>query len=108
VSPDELAMQRHNRVRELILRAACTRYPQSLDSEELRANLADRGYPMRTRDLDFYLAYLKEREYLRLEKKPQYEITLITITARGIDALDRRIDDCAIGSGPSVGFGETH
>lgn len=101
MSPDELALQRHNRVRELILRAACRTYPNSLDSELLRATLANLGYPMDKNDLAFYLAYLSdpERSYLRMDEKPEYNIKLITITSRGIDALDGRIRDCAIGCG---------
>ena len=101
MSPDEIANQRHNRVRELILRAACRYYPQSLDSELLRATLANLGYPMDQKDLAFYLAYLSdpERGYLKVDEKKDFRIALVTITSRGIDALDGRIKDCAIGCG---------
>ncbi len=99
MSPDELANQRHNRVRELILRAACRVYPQSLDSELLRATMATLGYAMSREDLCFYLSYLQERGYLKIDDKPEYKIRLVTITAHGIDALDKRIEDNSIGCG---------
>jgi len=99
MSPDELANQRHNRVRELILRTTCQVYPNPIDSELLRATLANLGYPMDGDDLCFYLSYLQERGYVRIDEKRQFRIRMVAITARGIDALDRRIEDCAIGCG---------
>lgn len=99
MSPDEMANQRRNRVRELILRSACRYYPNPLDSELLRANLANLGYPMDREGLRFYLSYLQERGYMTLDEKRQHKILLVKITSTGIDALDGRIKDCAIGCG---------
>ena len=96
---DEKDIQRHNRVRQLILRAACPCYPNPLDSQLLRATLANLGYPMDDKDLRFYLAYLAERGFVRIEDRKAYGITLVTITASGIDVLDGRVKDCSIGCG---------
>lgn len=91
--------QRHNRVRQLILRIAAPTYPHPIDSELIRATLATLGYPMDARDLCYYLAYLTERGYLRMEEKKDYSIRLVWITVAGIDVMDGRTKDCSIGCG---------
>jgi hypothetical protein len=92
-----LDSQRHNRVRQLILRIASPVYPNALDAQLLRATLGTLGYPMSDHDLGFYLAYLKEKGYVRLDDKPEFGICLVTITAQGIDVMDGRIKDACIG-----------
>jgi len=89
--------QKHNRVRQLILRIAAPNYPNALDETLLRATLGTLGYPMSEDDLNFYLSYLAEKGYVRLDHKPKYGICLVTITAQGIDVMDGRIKDVSIG-----------
>jgi hypothetical protein len=93
---DEFSNKRHNMVRRHILTIAAKSYPRPIDSELLRATLATLGYPMDGHALEFYVSYLAEKECLKVEKKEAFEITLITITARGIDAMDGRLRDCGI------------
>jgi len=95
----ELDKEKHNRVRQLILRIACPSYPNALDAQLVRVTLATLGYPMDEKDLRFYLAYLQERGYITVDEKREYGILLVTITAAGIDVLDGRTKDCAIGCG---------
>lgn len=59
--------------------------------------MADLGYPMDEDSLASYLAYLKERGYVRVEKRPAFDITLVSITADGMDVLDGRIEDRGVG-----------
>lgn len=93
---DEAANLRHNMVRRHILTIAAKSYPLPVDSELLRATLATLGYPMDAHALEFYVSYLEEKGCLKIEKKESYRITLIAITARGIDAMDGRLRDCGI------------
>jgi len=44
-----------------------------------------------------YLHYLEERGYVRVEKRPAFDITLVSITADGLDVLDGRIEDRGVG-----------
>jgi hypothetical protein len=93
---DEAANLRHNMVRRHILTIAAKSYPLPIDSELLRATLATLGYPMDERALEFYVSYLAEKECLKIEKHSSFRITLISITARGIDAMDGRMRDCGV------------
>lgn len=93
---DEIANARHNMTRRHILTIAAKCYPRPVDAELLRATLATLGYPMRAETLEFYLAYLEEKQCLKIERKEAYGIVLVTITARGIDAIDGRVKDCGI------------
>jgi hypothetical protein len=93
---DEFANARHNMVRRHILTIAAKSYPLPVDSELLRATLATLGYPMDEHALEFYVSYLAEKECLKIEKHGSFRITLISITARGIDAMDGRLRDCGI------------
>jgi hypothetical protein len=93
---DELANVRHNMMRRHILTIAAKAYPRSVDSELLRATMATLGYPMDSHTLDFYLNYLAEKSCLTLDRKEGFGITLVRITAYGIDAMDGRVKDCGI------------
>jgi len=44
-----------------------------------------------------YLAYLEERGYVVVEQKDDFEITLVKITADGLDVLDGRTSDVGVG-----------
>jgi hypothetical protein len=63
----------------------------------LRKSLADIGYPMDHEKLMSYLAYLKERDYVNVEERKQFGIVLVSVTAKGLDVLDGRIEDVGIG-----------
>jgi hypothetical protein len=93
---DEAANARHNMVRRHILTIAAKSYPRPIDFELLRATMGTLGYPMTASALEFYLAYLVERNCLTVERKETFNITMITITAHGIDAMDGRVKDCGI------------
>ena len=88
---------RRNRIRKLILEALAPGYPNPLDALILRQTLATVGYPMTGESLASYLAYLEERGYVVVEQKDDFEITLVKITADGLDVLDGRTSDVGVG-----------
>ena len=88
---------KYNRIRKLILEALAPDYPNPLDTLLIRQTLSNMGYPMTAADLTAYLAYLKERGYVILENRQEYNISLAAITADGLDVLDGRIQDRGVG-----------
>jgi len=95
----EMNAERHNRIRLLILKVLAPEYPKTVDSVILRRCLSNFGYPMDAEKLCSYLAYLQERDYVRVEEKKKFDIVMVSITATGLDVLDGRIDDPGIGVG---------
>ncbi len=81
---------KHDRIRKLILDALAKQYPNVLDTVVLRRYLATFGYPMTHGDLSAYIAYLKEKELVKEDRRPG-DIVMVSITSRGIDVLDERI-----------------
>ena len=47
--------------------------------------------------LTSYLAYLDEKGCVRMERKKQFDITLVTIRAKGLDVLDGRVECVGVG-----------
>jgi len=88
---------KHNRIRKLILEALSPNYPSPVDTLIVRQTLSNMGYPMANNDLTAYLAYLNERGFVSVEEKKDYGITLVAITADGLDVLDGRLDDRGVG-----------
>ena len=70
-------------------------YPQSATLPLLQGELDIFGYPVPIEDLDFHVAYLAEKGLVNLEdvRGPHAHryITLVKITARGIDYFDGRL-----------------
>ena len=93
---DEAANVRHNMVRRHILTVASKSYPRPVDFELMRQTLATLGYPLTTAELDFYVAYLAEKKCLKVDRREAYKLTMITITAHGVDVMDGRIQDCGV------------
>lgn len=93
----DMTAEKHNRVRRLILQALVPEHPNPVDAVILRRCLANLGYAMDARDLDSYLAYLRERGYVRLGERKGFDITLVTITADGLDVVDDRLHDRGVG-----------
>ncbi len=89
--------ERHNLVREQILKVLAPEYPKPVDAVILRRCLANFGHPMDVHKLTGYLAYLQERGCVVVEEKKSFAITLVRITSRGLDVIDGRIKDCGIG-----------
>lgn len=81
---------KHDRIRKLILDALSKQYPSVLDTVVLRRHLATFGYPMTHSDLSAYIAYLKEKDLIKEDRRPG-DIVMVSITALGIDVLDERI-----------------
>jgi hypothetical protein len=70
-------------------------YPQSATLPLLQGELDIFGYPVPLEDLDFHVAYLAEKGLVNAEniRGPQSRgyITLVKITAKGIDYFDGRL-----------------
>jgi hypothetical protein len=82
---------KHNRIRVLILQILSRQYPHPIDSVLLRRVLDDFCYPISEQSLESYLAYLLERECVKLNVKKDFGITMATATAKALDILDGRI-----------------
>ena len=70
-------------------------YPQSATLPLLQGELDIFGYPVPVDDLSFHIAYLAEKGLVSVEnvRGPHSErkVTLVKITARGIDYFDGRL-----------------
>ncbi len=70
-------------------------YPQSATLPLLQGELDIFGYPVPMEDLEFHVSYLSEKGLVNLEdvRGPQARrhVTLVKITAKGIDYLDGRL-----------------
>ena len=69
-------------------------YPQAATLPLLQGELDIFGYPVPIEDLNFHIAYLAEKKLVSVEavRGPQAhrKVTLVKITAEGIDYLDGR------------------
>jgi len=83
--------EKHNRIRVLILKILAPQHPNPTDAVLLRRCLADFGYPVAEHSLKSYLAYLAERGCVTITEKKDFDITMASITAKGLDLLDGRI-----------------
>ena len=70
-------------------------YPQSATLPLLQGELDIFGYPLPLDDLDFHVAYLAEKGLVNVENirgpHARRYITLVKITAKGIDFFDGRL-----------------
>ena len=70
-------------------------YPQTATLPLLQAELDYFGYPLPMDELNFHVAYLAEKGLVEVESArgthTRGTITLVKITARGIDLLDGRL-----------------
>jgi hypothetical protein len=70
-------------------------YPQQATMQLLQAELDYFGYPIPTEELSFHVAYLQEKGFVEVETvRGPYShrsVSLVKITARGIDLLDGRL-----------------
>lgn len=83
--------ERHNRVRVLILKILAPQHPNKVDAVLIRRLLADFGVPISEHSLKSYLAYLEERGCVAVTEKRDFGITMVSITAKGLDILDGRV-----------------
>lgn len=87
---------KHDRIRELILISLSEHHPNSLDSVMLRRMIIRLGYPIMANDLTSYVAYLEEKELVKIDRHGS-GILLVRITAKGLDVLDGRINEVGVG-----------
>lgn len=68
-------------------------YPQPATLPLLQGELDIFGYPVPIDDLDFHVAYLAEKGLVNADERPhaRRSITLVKITAKGIDYFDGRL-----------------
>ena len=83
--------------RGYILKVAKLSYPKPISSHVIEACLIDAGMHMSSTQVEGQIQYLEERGYIKTQKS-KLEITgtvvsLVTLTANGIDLLERTITD---------------
>ena len=90
--------ERFRRIRGYILYYLVKEYPAYLDHHEIRCLLDDLRYTITEDELKFYLAYLRERGFIRSEilKSENKEREIEFSTADGILVNDGKIKDPAI------------
>lgn len=70
-------------------------YPHSTSLPMLQGELDIFGYPVPMDDINFHVAYLAEKGFVAVESihasKRRTPMTLVTITAKGIDYHDGRL-----------------
>jgi hypothetical protein len=90
--------QRFNRIRGFMMYHLVKAYPGYLDHYEIRCFLDDLGYTITEEELGFHLAYLEEREFVRVESRGDEKTRrdIIFAKADGILLLKGKITDPAI------------
>jgi hypothetical protein len=93
-----MATRRKEIIRGKILYYLALIYPQPATLPLLQGELDLFGYPMLMDELNFHLAYLAEKSLVSLENPPavrqatdRRRVTLVKITAKGIDYHDGRL-----------------
>jgi hypothetical protein len=91
-----MATRRKEIIRGKILYYLALIYPQPATVPLLQGELDLFGYPVLMDELNFHLAYLAEKGLVSLENpsaagQPRRKITLVKITAKGIDYHDGRL-----------------
>lgn len=96
---NEMAAVKQKRIRFLILKITAPEHPMPLDAVIIRRCLMNHGYPIPMKDLESHLAYLAEKQMVKLEERRDYGITLASITAKGLDVVEGRTTDPGIDGG---------
>jgi len=99
-----MATRQKELIRGKILYYLALIYPQAATLPLLQGELDLFGYPVPMNELNFHLAYLAEKELVSLENpsagrtagpsadgQPRRKVTLVKITAKGIDYQDGRL-----------------
>jgi len=95
---DKIKKERFRKIRGLILYLLVKYYPAPIDHYEILCFLDDLRYTITEEELIFHLAYLKERNFIRMETRGAGEMRreLVSSTANGVEARDGRIADSGI------------
>jgi hypothetical protein len=90
-----MAILQKELIRGKILYYLALVYPQAVTLPLLQGELDLFGYPVPMDELRFHLAYLAEKELVALDEpggiQPRRKVTLVRITAKGIDYQDGRL-----------------
>jgi hypothetical protein len=72
-------------------------YPRSATLPLLQGELDIFGYPVPLEELNFHVAYLSDKGFVAVESvrgpSPRRKLSLVKITARGIDYYDGRLPE---------------
>ncbi len=85
----------NQRCRGLILENLKTKYPDGVDFVVLQKALEIQGHKLNKKELAELIEYLKDGEYVRATYFQKY-ILIITLTKKGMDLLEKSIDDIGI------------
>src|ERR1051326_5388925 len=110
----ETSIRQKEIIRGKILYYLALIYPRSATLPLLQGELDIFGYPVPMEELGFHIAYLTDKGLVSVENvrgpNPRRKLSLVKITARGIDYYDgRRAEDDGIyrdPRSPELGTGE--
>jgi hypothetical protein len=84
-------------IRGYILGVAKIGYPRPVGSNVIDVCLVDAGMQQTPTQIEGHLLYLEEREYVKCDRArlevTGTAITLVTLTAKGIDLLEKTVSD---------------
>lgn len=94
----EANKERYRRIRGAILKLLAHEHPGPIDFVVLHRLLDDLRFTITTEELQSHLVYLEEKGCVRFERRSTtgVEITMVTITASGLDVLDGFQDTCGV------------
>ncbi len=99
--PDNDVPLKHDYRRGEIIWVLKQDYPHLVTFRHLQLALRDRNIPLSQHDLNEYLSYLEESNYIRCEhyfdeKESRDRIIAACLTARGILLFDKKITDAGV------------
>ncbi len=94
----DVRKERYRRIRGAILKLLAHEHPGPIDAKVLQFLLDDLGYTIDEEELSSHVAYLQEKGCLKQEKRQSSgaKITMVLITAQGLDVLDGFKPDCGV------------
>lgn len=94
----EARKERYKRIRGAILKLLAHEHPGPIDFMVLHRLLDDLRFAMTEEELESHLVYLQEKGCVRfdLRQSTGVKLTMLTITAEGLDVLDDFKHDCGV------------
>ena len=91
-------VEKYRRTRGAILKLLAFEHPGSIDQIVLHRLLDDLNITITFEELKSHIAYLEEKHCIRIDRRKigRVELTMITICANGLDALDGIHTECGV------------
>lgn len=94
----EAKKERYRRIRGAILKFLAHEHPGPLDFKVLHFLLDDLKYNITEEELESHIVYLADKGFVKREtrKSTGVEIEMVTATPKGLDVLDRFVEDVGV------------